>query len=412
MNKRWIWIIIVIAGLLLVSNLPERKQTGITAQRYNQYKEPIDEVLFATVSGDQEVAYVTFNLTIENTGESDQKIQLSDIEPKPVREAFISFFEQKYDLDRNEFKEWQSDLINISHFKGNQTTIKAQVTGETPFEEPRNYSTSTQFCEPLTCNDSGYECDSWDDGCGGTMNCGGCSEGSCNSSGQCEIGKCHAGDVDCDGKVDIFDLASVGLAYGTEPGDNNWNPNADFDNNDIINIFDLATVGLNYGWGTFSVISAVFSTISSDEGIYALEIELNQDLGIKNINKKEAGYIARGNNLIGAYLGSSKTGETDWYIVEFNKNLSEGISVDNILALDKNLNEINISLSNRIDFGGGPQMCIQVIQPAILDHNLVIIRNVASNKLKISTRMVDGEICQNFPNPCVVPDGWEEVNKC
>lgn len=55
------------------------------------------------------------------------------------------------------------------------------------------------------------------------------------------------GDVNLDDKVDIFDLASVGLSYGTKPGDQYWNENADLNNDKEINIFDLATVGLNYG---------------------------------------------------------------------------------------------------------------------------------------------------------------------
>ncbi len=55
------------------------------------------------------------------------------------------------------------------------------------------------------------------------------------------------GDVNGNCKVDIFDLAAVGLAFGSQPGDSNWNENADLIGDDIINIFDLATVGLNYG---------------------------------------------------------------------------------------------------------------------------------------------------------------------
>ena len=55
------------------------------------------------------------------------------------------------------------------------------------------------------------------------------------------------GDVNNDCKVDIFDLAIVGLAYGSKQGDTNWNPNADVNNDSKVDIFDLATVGLNYG---------------------------------------------------------------------------------------------------------------------------------------------------------------------
>jgi len=65
-----------------------------------------------------------------------------------------------------------------------------------------------------------------------------------------------SGDVNLDGDVDILDLTAVGLAYGSQPGDWNWNAQADLyplmsegspEGDGKINIFDLATVGLNYG---------------------------------------------------------------------------------------------------------------------------------------------------------------------
>lgn len=55
------------------------------------------------------------------------------------------------------------------------------------------------------------------------------------------------GDATKDFKVDIFDLAAVGLAFSSRPGDNNWSPEADLTGDGMVNIFDLATVGLNYG---------------------------------------------------------------------------------------------------------------------------------------------------------------------
>ncbi len=55
------------------------------------------------------------------------------------------------------------------------------------------------------------------------------------------------GDATKDCQVNIFDLAAVGLAYGSQPGNDNWNPDADLTGDEKINIFDLATVGLNYG---------------------------------------------------------------------------------------------------------------------------------------------------------------------
>jgi len=65
------------------------------------------------------------------------------------------------------------------------------------------------------------------------------------------------GDVDGNRVVNIFDLAAVGLAFGSKPGDATWNVNADIspppgisgtpEGNGIIDIFDLATVGKNFG---------------------------------------------------------------------------------------------------------------------------------------------------------------------
>ena len=59
------------------------------------------------------------------------------------------------------------------------------------------------------------------------------------------------GDVDGNCKVDIFDLAKVGLCYGCEEREECWESKecykADLSGNKKVDIFDLATVGLNYG---------------------------------------------------------------------------------------------------------------------------------------------------------------------
>jgi len=54
-------------------------------------------------------------------------------------------------------------------------------------------------------------------------------------------------DVDRNGVIDIRDIASVAKAYGSEPDDPNWNPEADIDGNDIIDILDIAKVAKDYG---------------------------------------------------------------------------------------------------------------------------------------------------------------------
>jgi len=55
------------------------------------------------------------------------------------------------------------------------------------------------------------------------------------------------GDVNDDGIVDILDVLIVGLAFGSEPGDPNWNPDADLKPDNLIDIYDLLIVGVNFG---------------------------------------------------------------------------------------------------------------------------------------------------------------------
>ncbi len=68
------------------------------------------------------------------------------------------------------------------------------------------------------------------------------------SSSQAEVTIFRlVGDINGDCKVSIIDLATVGWAYGSRPGDDNWIPSADTYPDGVINLFDLATVGLHYG---------------------------------------------------------------------------------------------------------------------------------------------------------------------
>jgi parallel beta-helix repeat protein len=55
------------------------------------------------------------------------------------------------------------------------------------------------------------------------------------------------GDVNADGIVDIFDCVIVALAFGSKPGDINWNPVADINNDNIVDIFDIVVVALHFG---------------------------------------------------------------------------------------------------------------------------------------------------------------------
>jgi hypothetical protein len=56
-----------------------------------------------------------------------------------------------------------------------------------------------------------------------------------------------AGDANGDGSVNSIDLSLLNQSYGATPTSPNWNPQCDFDKNNIINVIDLQMLGKNYG---------------------------------------------------------------------------------------------------------------------------------------------------------------------
>lgn len=54
------------------------------------------------------------------------------------------------------------------------------------------------------------------------------------------------GDVNNDLIVDILDMAITCMAFGSVRGEGNWNPDADIDENGRVDIFDVTSVGLNF----------------------------------------------------------------------------------------------------------------------------------------------------------------------
>ncbi len=54
------------------------------------------------------------------------------------------------------------------------------------------------------------------------------------------------GDINKDGIVDIFDCVIVALAFGSKPGDTNWNPVADINSDNLVDIFDIVVVALHF----------------------------------------------------------------------------------------------------------------------------------------------------------------------
>jgi cold shock CspA family protein len=55
------------------------------------------------------------------------------------------------------------------------------------------------------------------------------------------------GDLNLDREVSLADLVLLAQAYGSKPGDSNWNPNADIDGNNIVGLSDLVALAQHYG---------------------------------------------------------------------------------------------------------------------------------------------------------------------
>ena len=65
--------------------------------------------------------------------------------------------------------------------------------------------------------------------------------------GTIEIVEPGSPDINGDGIVDIVDIVIVALAFGSEPGDPNWNPVADLNGDSIVDIVDVVLVAIHFG---------------------------------------------------------------------------------------------------------------------------------------------------------------------
>ncbi len=57
------------------------------------------------------------------------------------------------------------------------------------------------------------------------------------------------GDINNDCIVNILDILIAAIAFGSSPGDPNWNPITDLNSDNIINILDIVRIGVNFGKG-------------------------------------------------------------------------------------------------------------------------------------------------------------------
>lgn len=55
------------------------------------------------------------------------------------------------------------------------------------------------------------------------------------------------GDIDRDNEVTLFDFGELVAAFGSVPGNGNWNPNADLDGDQEVTLFDFGVLVRNFG---------------------------------------------------------------------------------------------------------------------------------------------------------------------
>ncbi len=55
------------------------------------------------------------------------------------------------------------------------------------------------------------------------------------------------GDIDGDNEVTLFDFGGLVAAFGSMPGDSNWNPDADLDGDEEVTLFDFGILVANFG---------------------------------------------------------------------------------------------------------------------------------------------------------------------
>jgi hypothetical protein len=55
------------------------------------------------------------------------------------------------------------------------------------------------------------------------------------------------GDINGDFKVNLADLVALAQAYGSKPGNSNWNANADIDGKGVVGLSDLVILAQHYG---------------------------------------------------------------------------------------------------------------------------------------------------------------------
>jgi len=121
-------------------------------------------------------------------------------------------------------------------------------------------------CVPLTCAVLGHGCDSWNDGCGETVNCGSCSSGYTCSSGTCTlVPVLDGGGGGGGGGATLKKIAELKII----PEEFNLATNIDKITSAKIDLFNVGKIDMMV---TVSMSNSLKNIISSDETSFNLNI--------------------------------------------------------------------------------------------------------------------------------------------
>ena len=127
-----------------------------------------------------------------------------------------------------QFNNWNNHCCNFDFLiSGNQGVITNNwYVNQGLCTEPPDISDLSNFfccntqadcvvipiCQKMTCAIINVQCGSWSDNCGGTLSCGTCQYGTCNSAGKCICNSTPA-DTNCDNIVSRTELRDYGLKW-------------------------------------------------------------------------------------------------------------------------------------------------------------------------------------------------------
>lgn len=103
----------------------------------------------------------------------------------------------------------------------------------------------------------------------------GCPPWETNNGGWREL----KGDVDRNGQVNILDSITVANAFGSHPGEPNWNADADINGDAVVNILDSTVVANDFG-KTAKRVDGVYSWYTSGGGEYYMVQTLSTDCAL------------------------------------------------------------------------------------------------------------------------------------